>query len=168
MKYKTFRALVLSLAVLLGSLGLFFGARACASSPPEAKLEPENAGVVRPESGGDAPRPSPAEPSTTEPASDDPSALRALDRKLLDRVQAGFPGDKVKDAFTSERYKVNLYKEAGVVRAKVDLDRDEKWDEKWDFETKDGQEVVKRRVASKDDESYDVEYRLREGRWVEK
>ncbi len=91
-----------------------------------------------------------------------------MDQKILEKLRAGFSGDKVKDVFKSEPFKVNLYKEEGKVRAKVDLDRDEKFDEKWDFDTEGGKEKVKRRVSTQDDESYDREYRLEEGRWVEK
>lgn len=60
---------------------------------------------------------------------------------------------KVKDAHSAEPWKVNLYQDAGhssVNRAKVDLDRDEWWDEKWTFD--DG--GVQRQVSPDDDATY--------------
>jgi hypothetical protein len=99
----------------------------------------------------------------------DPTALRPIDLRILERVKSGVSSDKIKDAFPGEPTKVNLYNEAGKVRVKLDLDRDDRWDEKWDFESEDGNEVVKRRVSTADDDAtYDVEYRLREGRWLPK
>jgi hypothetical protein len=96
-----------------------------------------------------------------------PGALRPLDGEILERVRRGVSGDKAKDAIPSAPYKVNLYRDPGhaaVNRAKIDLDRDEKWDEKWTFV---GDEV-KRQVAPADDERYTEEYRLRAGAWVKK
>jgi len=60
---------------------------------------------------------------------------------------------KIKDAYSAEPWKVNLYQDEGdtsVSRAKVDLDRDEKWDEKWTFDAG----SVQRQVAPADDEAY--------------
>ena len=48
---------------------------------------------------------------------------------------------------------MNLYQDDGhssVNRAKVDLDRDDKWDEKWTFKG----DTIQRKVAPKDDEQY--------------
>lgn len=76
--------------------------------------------------------------------------------------------DKVKDAFPGESFKVNVYRDdnnPNWTRLKIDLDRDGKDDEKWDL--KDGQ-PAKRRVATRDDEQYDREYRWRNAQWVEK
>ena len=76
--------------------------------------------------------------------------------------------DKVKDAFPRESFKVNFYRDegsAGWTRIKIDYDRDGKDDEKWDLQ--DGQ-PNKRRVATRDDEQYDLEYRWRNSQWVEK
>ncbi|MBT3221283.1 MAG: hypothetical protein HN348_19545 [Proteobacteria bacterium] len=60
---------------------------------------------------------------------------------------------KLKDVTKGKPFKVNVYQDAGsstVNRAKVDLDRDEKWDEKWTF----GTDKVTRQVAPTDDENY--------------
>ena len=126
-----------------------------------------------------APAPATSAPAPTEAATADPAdastrpgdALRPWDEKILALVERGISGDKVKDALKGERVKVNLYKDAGkpgVNRLKIDLDRDEKWDEKWDFDEPGSRAKVKRHVAPQDDERYTDEYRLREGRWVRK
>ncbi len=86
-----------------------------------------------------------------------PAAERAVSTNHLDRVLAyegmdlGSP--KVKDAVSGESWKVNLYQDEGhatVNRAKVDIDRDDKWDEKWTFADGD----VQRQVSPTDDEQY--------------
>ncbi len=97
----------------------------------------------------------------------DENALRPMDARILEKARQPIRGDKIKDAFPSEKWKVNLYQDAGNTRPnrlKIDFDRDEKWDEKWTFEG----EEVKRQVAPKDDDVYTVEYRLRAGAWVKK
>ena len=46
------------------------------------------------------------------------------------------PEGKKKDVSPDAPYKINLYHDNGhesINRAKVDLDRDNKWDEKWTF-----------------------------------
>lgn len=97
--------------------------------------------------------------------------LRDLDRLILSKIGAGISGDKVKDAFSGQPWKASLYRDAGfawVNRVKLDLDRDEKWDEKWTIEREGGRETVKRQVAPADDERYTEEYRLQGGAWVVK
>ena len=112
-----------------------------------------------------------AEPApTTAAASAMPvgeGALRSMDERILEKARQPIRGDKIKDAFPSERWKVNIYQDAGHARPnrlKIDFDRDEKWDEKWTF----AGEEVKRQVAPDDDEVYSEEYRLRAGAWVRK
>ncbi len=175
MKYKTFRALMITGAGVL-AIGAVAGTYAACSgksdstasatktsAPPAHAPAPSTRATVPPRAASTE-----SAPPATSAASSDASALRPMDQKILEKLRAGFSGDKVKDVFKSEPFKVNLYKEEGKVRAKVDLDRDEKFDEKWDFDTEGGKEKVKRRVSTQDDESYDREYRLEEGRWVEK
>lgn len=106
---------------------------------------------------------------TPAPANTEGEPMRALDGRILERVQANISGDKEKDAFRNEAWKVNIYKDAGEQqpnRLKIDYDRDEKWDEKWSFEREGTHTEVKRFVAPADDENYTVEYRMRAGRWV--
>jgi hypothetical protein len=61
--------------------------------------------------------------------------------------------DKKKDVTSGKPYKVNVYQDAGSTtanRAKIDLDRDDKWDEKITFEPT----RITREVAPADDEQY--------------
>ena len=173
MKYKTFRALLIGGVGLLGVGGIAAAYAACdsgKSSAPTAVVE--TASKV----------PATATPKTASPGGRDPvpqtpatSELGAAqldlserDQAILARVRQGFTGDKVKDALKGASYKVNLYDEGGKVRLKVDLDRDEKWDEKWSLESKSPDDGVKRQISTKDDETYDLEYRLEAGRWRKK
>jgi hypothetical protein len=78
---------------------------------------------------------------------------RAVDRYLLGQVGRDIGTKKLKDTTRGKPYKVNLYQDDGhssVNRAKVDLDRDDKWDEKWTFKG----DTVQRKVAPEDDEQY--------------
>lgn len=73
--------------------------------------------------------------------------------------------DKLKDATKGKSWKVNVYQDAGSAtanRAKVDLDRDDKWDEKWTFEAG----KVTRQVAPADDEAYSATWTWTGGDWV--
>ena len=91
--------------------------------------------------------------------------LRPVDQKIIGQLASPASGDKIKDAFSKESYKVNFYREASEQtwsRLKVDLNRNEKWDEKWDVAN--GQ-PVKRQVASKDDENYDQTFVWKNGKW---
>lgn len=86
-------------------------------------------------------------------------ALRPMDTEILTAAAANIPGDKVKDAIRGRSWKVNLFRDAGqpkVNRLKIDLDRDDKWDEKWSW--KEGR--ITREVASNDDEAYDRRFLL--------
>jgi hypothetical protein len=112
--------------------------------------------------------PDSATPSGDEkpPAGD--ATLRPVDKLVLEFLKKPASGEKVKDAFPRETFKVNIYRDSGNAtwnRLKIDLDRDEKDDEKWDLV--DGQ-PAKRHVSSADDGKYDREYRWLAGRWQEK
>lgn len=118
MKYKTFRFLAVSGAVVVGVAGfaLLGSSEKPAPSPEVQALEKLPA----------APAPKP-EPTPT------PEQPPAVDYRsfLLSRLGRPASGDKLKDAFPGP-IKVNVYAKNGVWdRAKVDLDRDDKWDEKW-------------------------------------
>jgi hypothetical protein len=96
------------------------------------------------------------------------ASARPWDSLILARKGQDLRGDKIKDASKSESYKVNLYQDAGspvMNRAKVDYDRDDKWDEKWDIAA-DGS--VERQVAPKDDENYTETWVYRDGSWSPK
>ncbi len=72
--------------------------------------------------------------------------------------------DKAKDVPQGRPYKVNLYQDSGhsqVNRAKIDLDRNDKWDEKWTF---DGDRIT-RQIAPDDDENYTKTLIFEGGTW---
>ncbi len=164
MKYKTFRALVLTGVAVAGIGGIVLAARHCGgSSEPQPRPEPEPVATT-----------TPSDPSTshatTPPPSTSTGELREVDREVLTAVGRAISNGKQKDAFSNRPYKVNLYQDAGHStpnRVKVDLDRDNQWDEKWSLD--DGG-TWKRQVAPADDEQYTAEYRLSadHGRWQTK
>ncbi len=164
MRYKTFRTLAIVGAVGAGAAGLYGLSRLGGSpEPPPAPVERPARAVPQ------VVPPAPVAPAAEPDAS--PDALRPMDREILARVAEGISGDKAKDAVRGRAWKVNLYQDAGqsrVNRLKIDLDRDEKWDEKWTFSTEGGVTAVKRQVAPNDDEAYTDEYRLDGERWRRK
>jgi hypothetical protein len=157
MRFKTFRALVIGGALALGATGIYYATRARDEVRPV--VTPDRPPVAPTTAVEMPPEPPPEAPS---------SNLRELDREVLGLLRAGVTEDKIKDAFPKRTWKVNVYKDPGkseANRLKIDLDRDEKWDEKWDFERAGGELTVKRHVAPADDEKYREEYRLRGDRW---
>lgn len=168
MKYNTFRGLLVGGAVLLvlGALGTCV-VLVVRRAEPEPIARPTPIGLPDPIPLGPTATVAPAAPEP-DPSTSTELPLRPMDRELLELAKRPIAGDKVKDAFPRARHKVNLYKDAGqtqVNRAKLDLDRDEKWDEKWTFE---GAGKVKRQIAPNDDEQYSLEFRLEGERWVKK
>lgn len=90
---------------------------------------------------------------------------RPWDAFLIARVGTNLGTKKVKDAKRGGAWKVNLYQDAGNAsfnRAKVDFDRDDKWDEKWTFAA-DG---ISRKLAPADDEDYTETYIWDGASWV--
>lgn len=154
MRYKTFIRVMLTAGWTTGFGGLYALHKTCnAAGPPIARGDPNDAVAGRPGTAGIG------------------DALRPMDKDILVLVARSISGEKLKDAFPSKPYKVNIYRDAGqqrVNRLKIDFDRDEKWDEKWTFEGEGALEKVKRQVAPADDETYSVEYRLSAERWVRK
>lgn len=169
MRYKTFRNLAVAGVVCVGAGGLYLMSRG--GSDPEAAsyIAPDPNPAPAPRSVANVPPP--PLPQETDATDASPDALRPMDREILARVGEGISGDKAKDAIKGRPWKVNLYQDAGhsrVNRLKVDLDRDEKWDEKWTFTSDGGTDGVKRQVAPNDDEAYTEEYRLDGERWRRK
>ena len=94
--------------------------------------------------GAGAPEPAPA------------AGLSAVETAAMAYQGKDIGSSKLKDVTKGKPYKINVYQDDGNAtanRLKIDLDRDDKWDEKWTFDG-DG---VSRKVASQDDEAYDVE-----------
>lgn len=119
------------------------------------------------------PAPAPAEAVATLPvATPDaapppaaPAGARELDTIVLGYIGRDIGTDKLKDVTRGKPFKVNVYQDAGsptVNRLKVDLDRDDKWDEKYTF--KDG--TVTRDLAPADDEVYTISYRWSGTHWA--
>lgn len=136
MKYKTFRFLVVSGAVVVGVAG--YALLGSSTKPaPEPAVAPAAEPVAIPAQV--APTPVPQQPAIVD--------YRSF---LLARLGKPATGDKLKDAFPGPT-KVNVYAKNGIWdRAKVDLDRDEKWDEKW--WVKDAK--IMREVSTGDDDHY--------------
>ena len=168
MRYKTFKTLAIVGVVGAGGAGLYGLSRSggdSASTPIPHTTVPAPPLVTAAPPAGDT---APAMPLAVGEAAESLDALRPMDREILARVAEGISGDKVKDAFRGRPFKVNLYQDAGqsrVNRLKIDLDRDEKWDEKWTFTSEGGRDAVKRQVAPNDDEAYTVEFRLDGENW---
>lgn len=108
-----------------------------------------------------------AEPAATAPvqASANAAALEPWAKVVFDNKGRNLGSDKLKDVSKGQSWKVNLYQDAGKTsmnRAKVDLDRDDKWDEKY---TIDG-DAVTRQVAPGDDENYTETYLWTGSAWA--
>ena len=177
MKYRTFRNLVVlgagsTLAALVATCYHLGGGSQTAHTQPVATTAPAPvAANASTRAVGNPQTQYPASPVSTAPATAPPpqSAQRREEQLILNFLATrAATTDKVQDAFPGESFKVNFYRAAGSTtwtRIKIDSDRDDRDDEKWDL--RDGQ-PAKRRVATRDDEQYDREYRWRDSQWVEK
>jgi hypothetical protein len=178
MKYRTFRNLVVvgagsTLAALVATCSYFGGSSQTAQTRPLAATAPAPVAAdtsTRTAVANTQTNYPPARVSTAPGAATQPqSAQRREDQLILNFLNTrAATTDKVKDAFPRESFKVNFYRDEGSsawTRIKIDYDRDGKDDEKWDLQ--DGQ-PNKRRIATRDDEQYDREYRWRNAQWVEK
>jgi len=107
--------------------------------------------------------------SAAPPAAKEPAQApvgRDVDQAALKWQGKTISGGKVKDATKGRAYKINVYQddgEASVNRLKIDLDRDDKWDEKWTF---DGPNVS-RKIAPNDDEDYTQSHVWSGEAWVD-
>ena len=157
MKLKHFMAIAGVLAV--GAMvGLYVSCDGSKETP-----SPERASTPPPSRPAANPSPDPAPPSPPTPAGDLPSE-RPVDVAAAKWRGRAIGSDKLKDVTKGEAYKINVYQDAGHAtanRLKIDLDRDDKWDEKWTF---DG-ERIKRQVAPNDDESYSQSFEWSGGAW---
>jgi hypothetical protein len=115
--------------------------------------------------------PTPTPTDDTKPIDDEPRPandnLRDVDRELMSWVGKDLGSKKKKDARKGNAWKINLYQDDGnstMNRAKVDLDRDDKWDEKWTFDGKN----ISRKVSPNDDEDYADEYDWDGSTWMKR
>ncbi|MBK9648117.1 MAG: hypothetical protein IPO67_23685 [Deltaproteobacteria bacterium] len=132
---------------------------------PASKPEPPEPVIAVAEEApvGAAPSPQPAATPTATAAG---PGMRPEDVTALEYRGRDIGSDKLKDVSKGRSFKVNVYQDAGhstANRVKIDLDRDDKWDEKIDFKP----EGVIRQVAPNDDENYTQTYRLVDGAWVQ-
>lgn len=174
MKYKTFRNFIFYPSCFLSVAALFGACWACNHATKEERKPlsaPTASAPTAPAPG--TPAGKPANASSPSPSTS-PAAQVATDRRvdqlIVDYLTAhsNATTDKVKDAFPRESFKVNIYHDEGNAtwnRLKIDFDRDEQDDEKWTLEN--GM-PAKRQVSTKDDGTYDQEYRWQGGKWVEK
>ena len=134
--------------VVVGGLGLFgFGAYMLGSNR-KPTLSP--APVVQPVAA--LPQTRPAVPAKAEAP-----AGNSYEAYLLRLLGQATSQDKIKDGLGRSDPKVNVYAERGRwARAKVDLDRDEKWDEKWWLKNNE----ILRATAPADDEQYGGSVRM--------
>ena len=176
-KMKLNHFLMIALAAsLAGIAGLYFACRGgddgddgkrTAShrgdkQPAQRKLP---AATDRPTLPSPAEQPLPLHGEPDVPPAAPTPGMRELDRTLLAWADKDLGSAKKKDVTKGRAYKINLYQDAGkssVSRAKVDLDRDEKWDEKWTF---DGTNIS-RKVAPADDENYNQSFVWNGTEWV--
>jgi hypothetical protein len=163
MRFKTFRNLIIGGLAVAGVGGIVAVSTCCKKEEKGEVAKP--AVTVAPLATPTAAKPT----STPTPAAaTDETALRPMDQQIIDYVAKPATTDKVKDAFPTQSWKANIYREGSASkfnRVKIDLNRNEKWDEKWTLED-DG--TIKRQVAPADDEKYTVEYRLQAGKWSKK
>jgi hypothetical protein len=164
MKLSHFVVLVVA---LLGA-GIFGLTRACKGSggddvpPPSAiKATPDPLPPT-------TPTPTPVQPPSPTPTSPDTAsdlAARPYDAEVIAWSKRSISGDKMKDATKGKKYKLNLYKDAGMTtvnRAKIDLDRDDKFDEKYTFETS----KITLQRAPADDEKYTETFHWNGSGWT--
>jgi hypothetical protein len=122
------------------------------AKPPEVKIhEPKE--------------PPPPTPTPTPTPASDKLAMRAWDDQVLSYHGESISGDKIKDASKGKPYKINVYKDAGhktVNRVKVDINRNDKFDEKITF---DGSKITLE-IAPADDENYTKTYHWSGTAWV--
>jgi hypothetical protein len=126
MKYRTFRNLALGTGLAVAA-GLGFGVSRMTDGHDDPAPRAALPAVEQPTP---APTPAPTEPAAAEaPAS---ANLRDVDRDALAVLKRPVL-DKIKDATRGRSYKINAYSDDGKRwnRLKIDLDRDEEWDESW-------------------------------------
>jgi len=142
MKLRTFLALSGSGVALLGAAYLLFAPEPVpgpSSATPTATVatQPRRTPPVTPATPPPEPEPNLAPPPSPEAQSAYPF-LEPAGQFIVAQAGRDLGTSKVKDATKGSSYKVNLYQDKGkatINRAKVDVDRDDVWDEKWTFKS---------------------------------
>ncbi len=168
MKQKTFLSIVGAGAIAAITGGYF----ACNSGP-----QSETTAAAPTDESAEEPvalkSPTPPEPvaARTPAVAPQPAAAtngpseRPADQAVMRFFNKNLGSKKRKDVSSGQPFKINVYQDAGesaANRAKIDLDRDGKWDEKWTFK---GSEIS-RKVSTQDDDNYDKKYVWQKGAWV--
>ncbi|MCW5802513.1 MAG: hypothetical protein KIT31_09000 [Deltaproteobacteria bacterium] len=171
MKLRTF-VLVFLAASTAGVFGLYLACRSSDKPQEQAKADPPK--KSEPPKEDPPPPPKKKEEPTPVPVpvkadADDKSdlAARPHDAEVLAWQDKSLPGEKVKDTSKGKPYKIAVYRDAGkttVNRAKVDLNRNGKDDEKYTFEP--GKITLQRAPA--DDEKFTETYRWNGRGWTRK
>lgn len=180
MKFKTFRMVMMGglLALGVGGYFLFSGSEPEVDSEPALPVvqEARPADAAAPLTSGQANAPeansaatnaaetNAAGANTASSSASLSNGLRSVDNAIFPMLGQPATSEKVKDAIPGAA-KVSLYhddKSGFYNRLKIDLNRNDKWDEKWTM--KQGV-VVKRQVAPADDENYTEEYVPEGGGW---
>ena len=132
------------------------------------KSEPPAAPVVKKEEPPPAPPPRDEQPTPVAEAKPTQASdldARAWDQEVLSWRTRSISSDKQKDVSKGKSYKINVYKDAGsstVNRAKVDVNRNDKWDEKYTFK---GETITLQRAPA-DDEKYTETYHWNGSGWT--
>jgi hypothetical protein len=137
--------------VLADDIAALESARAAKSSKVEVRKGPSAQGLVE------------VPPAT---ATDLPTG-RPVDAVVVRYLGQPLGSPKRKDVTSGKPYKVNVYQDDGepvANRAKVDLDRDDRWDEKWTWDAG----VISRQTAPGDDEVYTVTEVWQQGAWAKR
>jgi hypothetical protein len=170
MKLRNF-VLIAVVAVGAGSVGLYMACSGKKHTEEEKEEKAERhrekeaakAAAATPDAAvAAAPTPAP----TPAPAAAVDLVARAYDTEAIAWKGKTISGDKVKDASHGKPYKLNVYKDAGsptVDRVKIDLNRNDKFDEKISFQ-KDGTITLERAPA--DDEKYTETYHWNGAGWM--
>ncbi len=156
MKLKYFLTLVAAFSITV----VVLLAKACKSNEPPPKPQDVVHTPPTPTPMPPAPTPTP----TPTPASGE-LAARPYDAEVIAWSKRSISGDKQKDVSKGKPYKINVYKDAGhstVNRAKVDANRNDKWDEKYTFEP----DRITLEIAPADDEQYTQTYHWTGSAWL--
>jgi hypothetical protein len=153
------------LIVMLGATAAIAGVYAACGrghSEPTPTVQAERPAPPPAPDAATAAAPAP-EPTPAGAASDLPA--RPYDAEVLAWRTRSISGDKQKDVARGAAYKINVYQDSGsktVNRAKVDANRNDKWDDKFTFE---GEKITLQRAPA-DDEKYTETYHWNGSGWT--